>query len=457
MVIILRDELAELREDVLVPVGKLHRDIGNFRPDDETRLVAEGIEVVVVLIVGKAHGIGAQLADEGDILFVLPARDGVAHVFTVLMAGDAAQGIALAVEEEAAFGIDRKGAQPKTRRKGIEKFAFWREKVGFEGIEMGIVDALPEDGIGDRDVDRLRGGRLLPGDLLRAIEDAPGDLGVFAAHDIGHEFDAPRAAVLFGRDPDAAAHRREVEVGAVDDEKLDIAVNAAEEGEVRRLRVDAVGDGVRNADGELHGAAHAEEAGDVGIEAGIAALVTGDKFAAYEDFRRLRDAVKAEIDFLVLVEGEGGERAGVGAFAAEIVAAAVLTVDGVPGVREGDFFACLRRSLSGRLRFVGGGRRRIFEEYPIIVKRNDHGREWFSGEALRVVCGFLLLPSFGFNNPSVAAPKQASDAATPPLTQGRLKCGTPSVCFADTSLKEGGKGERSSLAQDAGGGAVHER
>ena len=46
-----------------------------------------------------------------------------------------------------------------------------------------------------------------------------------------------------------------------------------------------------------------KEAGDVGIEARIAALVTSDKFAAYEDFRRLRDAVKAEVCFLVLFEG----------------------------------------------------------------------------------------------------------------------------------------------------------
>ena len=202
-------------------------------------------------------------------------------------------------------------------------------------------------------------------------------------------------------------------MGAVKDEEPDAPIDAAEEGEIRRLRVDAIGDGVRNADGELHGAAHAEEAGDVGIEAGIAALVTGDKFAAYEDFRRLRDAVKAEVCFLVLFEGEGGKRAGVGAFAAEIIAAAVLTVDGVPGVRQGDFFACLRRSLSGRLRFVGGGRRRIFEEYPIVVECDDHGRKWFfAEEAFRVVCGFLLLLSFGFCNPSVTAPKHASDAAT---------------------------------------------
>ena len=171
-------------------------------------------------------------------------------------------------------------------------------------------------------------------------------------------------------------------MGAVKDDEPDAPIDAAEEGEVRRLRVDTVGDGVTHADGELHGAAHAEEAGDVGIEAGIAALVTGDKFAAYEDFRRLRDAVKAEVCFLVLFEGEGGKRAGVGAFAAEIIAAAVLTVDGVPGVRQGDFFACLRRSLSGRLRFVGGGRRRIFEEYPIVVECDDHGLPLFDVFAL---------------------------------------------------------------------------
>ena len=323
-----------------------------------------------------------QLADEGDILFVLPARDGVAHVLAVLMAGDAAQGIALAVEEEAPFGVDMEGAEAKTRRKGIEKFAFGREKVGFEGIEVRIVDALPENGIGDGDVDRLRGGRLLPGDLLRAVEDAPGDEKVFSVGDERCEFDAPRAVLLFGGDFDAAAHRREVEMGAVKNEEPDAPIDAAEEGEVRRLRVDAIGDDVRNADGELHGAAHAEEAGDVGIEAGIAALVTGDKFAVYEDFRRLRDAVKAEVCFLVLFEGEGGERAGVGAFAAEIIAAAVLTVDGVPGVRQGDFFACLRRSLSGRLRFVGGGRRRIFEECPIVVECDDHGIHLFDVFAL---------------------------------------------------------------------------
>ena len=50
-------------------------------------------------------------------------------------------------------------------------------------------------------------------------------------------------------------------MGAVKNEEPDAPIDAAEEGEVRRLRVDAIGDGVRNADGELHGAAHAERSG----------------------------------------------------------------------------------------------------------------------------------------------------------------------------------------------------
>ena len=64
-----------------------------------------------MLVVGQTDGVGTQLPDEGHILIVHLAGDGVAHALAVLMAGDAVERIGTAIEEEAVPRVHREGVQ----------------------------------------------------------------------------------------------------------------------------------------------------------------------------------------------------------------------------------------------------------------------------------------------------------------------------------------------------------
>ena len=113
VVVALGDQLAHLVERVLPPIRHMHRDIGDLGPDDDAVFVAEVIKLLRVLVVGQAQRVRAKLADDGHIGLVILVRQGVALALEILMAADAAQRIAAAVEEEALFGSQRKTRQPK--------------------------------------------------------------------------------------------------------------------------------------------------------------------------------------------------------------------------------------------------------------------------------------------------------------------------------------------------------
>ena len=85
-------------------------NVGDLGPDDHTGLIAEVVEVLVVLVVRQTDRVRAQLLDELHILVVHLARDGIAQTLAVLMAGDAVQRIRAAIEEEAPLGVNRETA-----------------------------------------------------------------------------------------------------------------------------------------------------------------------------------------------------------------------------------------------------------------------------------------------------------------------------------------------------------
>ena len=72
-------------------------NIRDFRPDHQAGLVAQIVEILIVLIMGEADRIGPNLTDELHVLLMVLLRDGIAQSLPVLMAGYAAQGIAAAV------------------------------------------------------------------------------------------------------------------------------------------------------------------------------------------------------------------------------------------------------------------------------------------------------------------------------------------------------------------------
>src|SRR5699024_3308259 len=107
VVVVLGHQLGHLAEGVVVGLlaGDEAADEGDLGPEDEAGVVAQVVEILVVLVVGQADGVGAHLFDEGEVLLVVGAADGPALVQPVLMAGDAVQGDVFAVEPEAGVGV----------------------------------------------------------------------------------------------------------------------------------------------------------------------------------------------------------------------------------------------------------------------------------------------------------------------------------------------------------------
>ena len=171
VVVVLGDELLHLREDIAAAIGHALGDVGNFRPNDEAKLIAQFIEIVVVLIVGKADGVSAELQDEGDIFLVLLLADGVALACSVLMAGYAAQRVDVPVQEEALVGVEGDGAEAEGVGKGVDGLSPLYKRCR-ESIEVGIGDAVP----------KVRGcdfKGLLPHRRLLGGDDVPLAVGYF--------------------------------------------------------------------------------------------------------------------------------------------------------------------------------------------------------------------------------------------------------------------------------------
>ena len=109
VIVVLRNKLLHLRDSVLASAGKMLRDIGNLRPDNETALVAEIVEILVVLIVSKTDGGCTYLADEVDIFLMMLGKKRVSDAPSVLMARYTAEGILFSVKDESVLGIDLEG------------------------------------------------------------------------------------------------------------------------------------------------------------------------------------------------------------------------------------------------------------------------------------------------------------------------------------------------------------
>jgi hypothetical protein len=82
------------------------RDIGDLRPDNETALVTEIIEILIVLIVSKTNGGCADLANEVDIFLVMLGKESVTHAPSVLVTGYAAERIFLTVKDKALLRVN---------------------------------------------------------------------------------------------------------------------------------------------------------------------------------------------------------------------------------------------------------------------------------------------------------------------------------------------------------------
>ena len=150
-----------------------------------------------------------------------------------------------------------------------------------------------------------------------------------------------------------------------------VAVEAAVEGEVGHLRVDAVVGGVVNADTDQGIAGAADRVGHVRAPGGVAAVVMGDVLAGDVQVRGGVRALNLDEQLVALGQILIGEGLHVPAQAAVKIARAVLTVDGVPGMGNIDKVS--------RLGHGGGQIILAHHERPLAVEADDisHGSKSF--------------------------------------------------------------------------------
>ena len=348
VVVVLHDEFFHLGQRVGAPVVHVHRDVGDFRPDDKTLFVAQVIECLRVLVVGKADGVGAHLQNQRHIFFHHLAGDGNARALAVLMAGDTAQGIGTSVQNKALLRVNFKLAAAEAGGLGL---AIVQPRS--YGVEIRVIKTVPQAGVLQRE--HGSGGAVLDGGArLLAVKR---EVDALRAHDerLHSHLTAMRGKVGHnGRNLDG--HRAVCGKGKVSsghNMQRYIAVNAAVEGEIGFLRVN----GVVVAVVHIHAqqvAAVAQRIGNVHAKCRIAALMLSKLLLVQVDLGGHGNGVKLQNGTSVFRQGNVRQHGGVAAGAAVVVIAAVLPVHGVPGVGQGD-------------RFVVS----FFGKNPVLVQKNS--------------------------------------------------------------------------------------
>ena len=139
MVVALSDQFFHLGERVFPAVCHMHGDIRNLRPDNDAVFIAQIIELLCVLVMGKAQCIGAKLPDDLHIFRMFFIRERISASLMVLVAAHAAQRITPSVEEETLLWIAGKHAASEA---GADLIAAFKARLC--GIEIRIVHAVPE-------------------------------------------------------------------------------------------------------------------------------------------------------------------------------------------------------------------------------------------------------------------------------------------------------------------------
>ena len=97
VVVVLGDEFLHLGDGVLTAGGHVTGNIGDFCPNYETALVAQIIEVLIMLIVSETNGGSAHFTNEVHIFLVVLGEQSITEAPSVLVTGNTAQGIFLTV------------------------------------------------------------------------------------------------------------------------------------------------------------------------------------------------------------------------------------------------------------------------------------------------------------------------------------------------------------------------
>ena len=166
---VLNDQFPHLRAAVFMRRGIFvhNGDKGYFRPDNKAQLVTGVVEILGMLVVSQADGVGAEFLDQPGVLPVLLPGEGVSFVQPVLMAADTAQRQGLPVQEEAAVRRAGKGADAGPQGYLVHDFVpadqLRQNRVECRGVRT------PQPGIRHGQAQRRMSGRAQPAGSLPAV------------------------------------------------------------------------------------------------------------------------------------------------------------------------------------------------------------------------------------------------------------------------------------------------
>ena len=118
-------------------------DIWNLSPYYHSISVAELVEVLVMLIVGKSDGVGSNFSNKGHILFVVFLCYCVTFSDSVLMAANSSQWILFSVEDETSLGINGEASEADFSFHSVQDFILF-QKLYLYCVEIRILSSVPE-------------------------------------------------------------------------------------------------------------------------------------------------------------------------------------------------------------------------------------------------------------------------------------------------------------------------
>ena len=363
VVVILEDQLFHLGQGVGTAVGHVHGDVGDLCPDNKTLFITQVVEILCVLVVGQTDGVGTHFQNEGHVLLHHFVGQGNAGPLAVLMAGNAPQGIAAAIQDKALLGVKLKFPAAEA---GGSFLAV--AQPGGNGVKERVLHAIPQMGI-------VQG----ENSLCSAVFHRGSDVLAFqckgyalCAHHGGFHSDLGGFSGKVGDDGGhlqrGGAISGQGKVLCRDDVQGHIPVKAAVESEVRFLGVHGVVVAVVHADGQQ--VLVFQVVGQVHPEGRVAALVLCQLFPIQVNGGGHGCAVQLQNSLAACRDGGLCQGQCIPAGAAVVIVAAVLTVHCIPGVGQGD----------GLTHNGGGDAGVLLGKMPVAMIQQDglaHGKNSF--------------------------------------------------------------------------------
>ena len=331
VIIVLNDQFLHLGDGVLAAVRHVLGDVGDLRPDHHAALVAQVVEVLIVLVMREADCVDAHLADHVHVLEVHLLRQRVADALAVLVAGYAVERVFFAVEVESRLGITGKIPHAESGLHTVN-FFFVHSEDRLRGVEIRVFDTVPHPCVFDAHLS-VRSVSFRDAFPVR-VQDPDCDFSILTVCICLHaDLSAGISFCRPCRHLDAGTSEViHIKVLFIHPDQKSISVYSAVESEIRFLGVNSVVPAVIGPYFEV--VLIGEKVRDVPAECRVTAVVRTDHSSVQLCFGRSVDTAKFQVDPLIGGELRLCEILLVQVGASPVVVSAVLSVYGVPGMRQ---------------------------------------------------------------------------------------------------------------------------